>query len=331
MPLADLGRCRPAAARRGGYEGVASTAADRCYFALVTKALVLSGGGSVGIAWEIGVAAGLARAGVDVRDADFITGTSAGSAVGAQLALHRNLDDLVSRQRQIGGISAQGSSGNGAGGPGGEQMAKLFAVMTQAMRSEGPAEARRAAIGRFALDADALPEERFVASFRYLKGETWPGQFTCTAVDALSGEFTVWDARAGAELDRAVASSCAVPGLFAPVTINGRRYIDGGMRSGTNADLARGHDRVLIISLLGAGAAASGRNTRFTPAGQLDSEIAALTESGSAVEVINADEASARALGINLMDRSAIPAAVDEGIRQGESEASRLRKFWSGG
>jgi NTE family protein len=301
------------------------------YFALVTKALVLSGGGSVGIAWEIGVAAGLARAGVDVREADFITGTSAGSAVGAQLALHRDLDDLVSRQRQIGGISAQGSSGNAAGGPRGDQMAKLIAIMSQAMRAEGPAEARRAAIGRFALDADALPEERFVVSFRYLNGETWPTRFTCTAVDALSGEFTVWDAQAGVQLDRAVASSCAVPGLFAPITINGRRYIDGGMRSGTNADLACGHARVLIISLLGAVAATNSQNTRFIPAGQLDSEIAALTESGSAVEVINADEVGTRAMGINLMDRSAIPAAVDEGIRQGESEASRLRKFWSDG
>jgi len=308
-----------------------TTVALLYYFALVTKALVLSGGGSVGIAWEIGVAAGLARAGVDVRDADFITGTSAGSAVGAQLALHRDLDELVSRQRRIGSTSAQGSSGNGAGGPGGEQMAKLFAVMAQAMRTEGPAEARRAAIGRFALDADALPEERFVASFRYLSGELWPIRFTCTAVDALSGEFAVWDAQAGVELDRAVASSCAVPGLFAPVTINGRRYIDGGMRSGTNADLARGHDRVLIISLLGAVAATSGQNPRFTPAGQLDSEIAALTESGSVVEVMNADAVGARAIGINLMDRSAIPAALDEGIRQGESEAGRLRKFWSGG
>src|SRR5215469_359270 len=88
----------PTAASRPG-AGV-TTAASLYYFALVTKALVLSGGGSVGIAWEIGVAAGLARAGVDVRDADFITGTSAGSAVGAQLALHRDLGELVSRQRQ---------------------------------------------------------------------------------------------------------------------------------------------------------------------------------------------------------------------------------------
>lgn len=296
----------------------------------MTKALVLSGGGSVGIAWEIGVAAGLARTGVDVRDADFIVGTSAGSAVGAQLALGRDLEGLVSRQRRIGRTFAPASAGSGAGGPSGEQMAKLFGVIAQAMAGDASAEARRAAIGRFALEADALPEDQFVAGFRYLKGEPWPARFACPAVDALSGEVAVWAIGAGVELDRAVASSCAVPGLFAPVTINGRRYIDGGFRSGTNADLAHGHDRVLIVSLLGAVAAASGQDTRLAPAGQLDSEVAALTESGSAVQVIAADEASAQAMGVNLMDRAAIPAAVDEGIRQGESEARRLRDLWSG-
>ena len=297
----------------------------------MTKALVLSGGGLVGIAWEIGMVAGLARGGVDVRDADFITGTSAGSAVGAQLALGRDPEELVSRQRQIGSTSAQGSSsGSSAGGPSGEQMAKLFAVMAQAMTAEGPAEARRATIGRFALEADSLPEDQFVASFRYLKGEAWPAGFACTAVDALSGEFAVWSAEAGVELDRAVASSCAVPGLFAPISVKGRRYIDGGMRSGTNADLATGHDRVLIISLWGA-SRATGAQSPGTPFGHLDSEIAALTESGSMVEVIGADEASAQAIGVNVMDPSLIPSALDAGIRQGESEARRLREFWSGG
>jgi NTE family protein len=297
----------------------------------MAKALVLSGGGSVGIAWEIGVAAGLARRGVDVRDAEFIVGTSAGSAVGAQLALRRDFDELVSRQHDVGRRAAErsGSSAGALDGPIARQMADLFALMAKTMASDEPAEARRAAIGRFALDADSLPEDRFVAGFRYLKDEPWPARFACTAVDALSGDFAVWDAQAGVELDRAVASSCAVPGLFAPITINGRRYIDGGMRSGTNADLASGYDRVLIISLLGAVAARAGQNTRFTPAGQLDSEIAALTENGSVVHLIEADEASAHALGVNLMDPSAIPAAVDEGIRQGESEASRLRAFWS--
>src|SRR5215471_4693076 len=294
----------------------------------MTKALVLSGGGLVGIAWEIGMVAGLARGGVDVRDADFITGTSAGSAVGAQLALRWDLEELVSRQRNVGRTPAPSSSGSGAGGPSSQQMAELLAMIAKAMAGDGPAEARRAEIGQFALSADALPEEQFVASFRYLKAQ-WPARFSCTAVDALSGEFAVWDADAGVELDRAVASSCAVPGLFAPITIKGRRYIDGGFRSGTNADLATGHDRVLIISVLGAIGATGTRQTRLPPFGQLDSEIAALTESGSVVEVIAADEAGAQVMGVNLMDRSLIPAAIEEGIRQGESEASRLREFWS--
>jgi NTE family protein len=296
----------------------------------MTNALVLSGGGSVGIAWEIGVAAGLARGGVDLRDADFIVGTSAGSAVGAQLALRRDLEELVSRQRQIGATAQTASAGSGAGGPSGEQMAKLFVVMAEAMTAEGPAETRRAAIGQFALAADGMPEEQFVASFRYLKGEPWPARFACTAVDAVSGEFAVWDAEADVELDRAVSSSCCVPGLFEPITIKGRRYIDGGMRSGTNADLASGHDRVLIISVLGAVAARGTQLARLGRAGQLDGEIAALNESGSVVGLIQADEAGAQAMGLNLMDRSLIPVAVSEGLRQGEAETSRLREFWSG-
>src|SRR5438045_1769616 len=53
----------------------------------MTRALVLGGGGPVGIAWESGLLAGLAQAGVDLGKADFIMGTSAGSFVGARLAL----------------------------------------------------------------------------------------------------------------------------------------------------------------------------------------------------------------------------------------------------
>ena len=55
----------------------------------------------VGIAWETGIAAGLARAGVDVREADFITGTSAGSAVGAPIALRRDFEQLVTGYRKM--------------------------------------------------------------------------------------------------------------------------------------------------------------------------------------------------------------------------------------
>ncbi len=288
---------------------------------------MLSGGGAVGIAWEIGVAAGLARRGVNLHAADFIVGTSAGSAVGAQLALGRDLDHVAGRYRGAGRRRAPDPTAR-SGGASEQQMAHVLELVATAMTGEGSAESRRAAVGRFALAADAMPEDAFVAVFRYLRAEPWPDRFACTAVDALSGEFVVWDSQAGVDLDRAVASSCAVPGLFAPVTIKGRRYIDGGFRSATNADLAAGHDRVLIVSVLSP-ARAGAIDPRLNPGRQLDDEVAALAASGSVVAVVAADDAGARAMGGNLMDPSAGRAAVDEGIRQGEAEAGRLVEFWA--
>src|SRR2546421_3897490 len=138
----------------------------------MTKALVLSGGGSVGIAWQTGLAAGLARAGADLRDADFFVGTSAGSAVGAQLALRRDFDEQVARYRQAGPARASAASGAGAaaGGATAERMAKLMQMMAEAMTDEGPPEKGRAAIGRFALDAATAPEEQFVDAFPPFQG-----------------------------------------------------------------------------------------------------------------------------------------------------------------
>ena len=62
------------------------------------RALVLGGGGITGIAWEIGVLAGLAEAGVDLTGADLVVGTSAGSVVGAQLTGGADLETLFARQ-----------------------------------------------------------------------------------------------------------------------------------------------------------------------------------------------------------------------------------------
>src|SRR5215218_11175718 len=61
-------------------------------------ALVLGGGGITGIAWEIGLLAGLADAGIDLSTADLVVGTSAGSVVGAQVACGAELPFLYDRQ-----------------------------------------------------------------------------------------------------------------------------------------------------------------------------------------------------------------------------------------
>jgi predicted acylesterase/phospholipase RssA len=62
------------------------------------------------------------------------------------------------------------------------------------------------------------------------------------------------DRASGVALVDAVAASCAVPGIWPPVTIAERRYMDGGVRSTTNADLARGSDRILILNPIGEAA-----------------------------------------------------------------------------
>jgi NTE family protein len=208
-----------------------------------------------------------------------------------------------------------------------ERMAKLMELMASV--DDGPPEERRRVIGTFALEAETGPEEGFVGAFGYLRGEPWPTGYACTAVDAETGEFMVWKGQDGVELDRAVASSCAVPGLFPPITINGRRYIDGGMRSGTNADLAEGHDRVLIVTLL-TGTRSPGINPAWGERMRRanEAELDTIRASGGAIETVGPDEEASSELGVNLMDGSRLLEAAEAGLAQAKREADRLRDFW---
>lgn len=295
----------------------------------MTRALVLSGGGSVGVAWQSGLFAGLAENGVTMADADLVIGTSAGSGVGAQIKLGRDLREQVERYRNSGparGVST-GRAGAGAQSSA-DRMAKLMQVMA-ANPDASPVERGRL-IGRFALEADTGPEEAFVGAFSYLKGAPFPAGYACTAVDAESGEFKVWRQDDDVELDRAVASSCSVPGLFPPITIKGRRYIDGGMRSGTNADLVAGHDRVLIVTLLGGAGAANPDDPRIERMRKARlAETEAITAAGGTIETIAPDEESTAIFGTNLMDGSRLLEVAEAGVRQGKREADRIRDFWS--
>lgn len=298
----------------------------------MTRALVLGGGGPVGVAWESGLAVGLAQAGVAVGDADLIVGTSAGSVVGAQIALGRDLDEQVERYRAA---DARRESEPAADAPAAptdppaEQMQKLMGLMTSALTDDSDPEHARMLIGKFALEAETIPEARFIETFRHLDGEAWPRRYACTAVDAETGAFIVWDGGNQAELPRAVASSCAVPGIFPPITIDGRRYIDGGMRSVTNADLAEGNDRVLIVSLMGASRLGSTPDARMQRYQQrMEHELMVLTDAGGIVELLAPDNEAADVLGVNLMDPSQALPAAETGIRQGREAADLLRDFW---
>lgn len=84
---------------------------------------------------------------------------------------------------------------------------------------------------------------------RYLVGaEEWPYRpLLIPAVDAETGEAVIWDRHGSASLPEAVAAGIAFPATAPPITIDGRRYIDGALRAGANVDLA-GDARVLIVA-----------------------------------------------------------------------------------
>jgi NTE family protein len=295
----------------------------------MSRALVLGGGGPVGIAWESGLLNGLADGGVDVAAADFIMGTSAGSFVGARLAM--GVDPRTFAAPFIDAPASPKSSDRPARPTApAANLTGLMKLMAEAQSGAIPAEEAMKALGRYAREASTVSEEDFVASFGAnfagLPEEFWPDRpYACTAVDTESGEFKLWTADSKIGLKRAVASSCSVPGVYPPVTIGGRRYMDGGMRSGTNADLAKGHDKVLVV-IVRASAAAGPQAERARA--RIDAELKTLAESGAAVEALGPDEASSAAMGVNLMDFRKRPAAAAAGLAQGRAQAAALKAFW---
>jgi len=214
--------------------------------------------------------------------------------------------------------------------PAAPNLMPLMRMMQEAAAGTRDPKEVRKEIGAFALGAKTVDEETFIKSFgRQLSGaqaDGWPTKaYACTAVDAENGEFVVWNNDSKVGLARAVASSCSVPGVYPPITIDGRRYIDGGMRSGTNADVAKGHDVVVVIALrIGGADPAQAERQRAV----LDRELKALTDAGARVELITPDEASQAAFGANLMDARVRPVAAKAGLAQGRTLAASFKAKW---
>jgi NTE family protein len=276
----------------------------------MTRALVLGGGGVAGISWMVGLLTGLADAGVDVSDADRVIGTSAGSVAGALLLTAP--DAMWARQvdpdQQADELYASVDL---------DEMATRFGAAVAGATSE---ESLRAAIGAMALATETVPEDvrRAVVASR-LPQVDWPKPLQVTAIDAASGELLVLDASSGVDLVDAVAASCAVPGIWPPVTLGERRYVDGGVRTTLNADLAAGADVVLVLAPMGL--AGSGPLT----AG-LDDALPLLGR----VVAIEPSEESRAAMGANPLDPATRRPAAEAGRAQGVAEAARVRDLWTG-
>ena len=296
---------------------------------MTTRALVLGGGGTVGIAWESGLISGLARGGVDLGQADFTLGTSAGAFVGARLAMGASASALVDPILAETPPPPPQSGAKPATAP---DLSPLVMMMAQVHAGTRPAQEVLVEIGAFALAATTADEAAFIAtfgrSFAGLPQDAWPERgYACTAVDALTGEFKLWTRESGVGVTRAVASSCSVPGIFPPVTLQGRRYMDGGMRSGLNADQAGGHDLVVVIQVrtgATAGPAAAAADAK------VEVELETLQAGGAKTLLIDPDAASLTAMGLNLMDARNRAAAARAGLAQGLAQAQDLKAVWGG-
>jgi NTE family protein len=278
-----------------------------------SRGLILGGGGTTGIAWATGVLFGLQEQGVDVLRAHRIIGTSAGSAVAAQITSEVSFSELFLRH-------ADPSKQNKELNPQSRQLQEFAETLLPLMNIADVAERIRR-IAAAALAATTVEESarRAVIEER-LPCHHWPSAFplSVVAVDTQSCQTTLFDRHSDVSLVDAVAASCAVPGIWPPVTIKGRRYMDGGVRSPDNADLARDCTVVLIISPMGLQANRG-----------LFAEIAALHERGARTRLIEPDPAAQEAIGLNPFDPQRRAPAAHAGRQQGLALGKDVAAFWN--
>jgi NTE family protein len=247
--------------------------------------LVLAGGGPGAIAWELGVLRGLADADAELAQkvigADTVIGTSGGSSVAAQITSGTSLDNLYDAQLSVDTAEMDVKL----------DLTEFISRFDAAIAGSVDEMDRRRRVGAFALAASTVCESkrRAVIAARLPAAHWRERDLRIPAVNATTGEVVIFNRDSGVMLVEAVVASCAVPGIWPPARIGDQRYVDGGVRSSTNADLAAGADHIVLITPTMADAPAPSLG------GDLRTELDAL--SNSDVEVVYADQESMRAVG----------------------------------
>jgi len=289
------------------------------------NALVLGGGGPVAEAWESGIIAGLADRGVYLSRMDRIIGTSAGAIVGARLAMGMTPEQLT-HQALIRFEGAPPVPTQKPPPP--PDLSFLVSQLEELNAGKTTEQSVGVEVGRWALSAHPVAtESEFVASFwRRFPKKQWPsGAYECVSVNAADGSLKVWNESSGVPLALADASSCALPGFFAPVEIDGQPYMDGGARSATNADVARGSKTAIVV----VPTAGINHPLAALSVPRLDLEVGILRKSGCKVALILPDSASVRAFGQSGAEETRNAAALDAGRIEGRAKAKEIATFLS--
>jgi NTE family protein len=268
------------------------------------SAIVLSGGGLVGGAWEAGVAKGLQDSGINLNAADLFVGTSAGAILATQIRAGQDIGTVyqaaISPPAGIARLLAPQSAAD----------RQFLAQTTNLWTGPDAGQPGTAAeVGARALAANGIAQDTWIQLIGIaLNVSAWPQQaLTITAVDTADGSTRLLTEADGVSIDRAVAASVAIPAAVQPITIGNDRYMDGGV-TGTHIDAASGHNVVAIIP--------------YDAGSETAQEIANVQASGGQVLLIEPSTPLA-----GPFNFSTIPSAGAEGESDGSSMAGQVAAY----
>jgi NTE family protein len=313
--------------------------------------LVLGAGGVIGGSWLMGALEALeAETGWRAADAELIVGTSAGAVIGALAAAGvpseymagyaagRTLDDVAEAEARAAATAARASAGEyhlqwalPPIGPGSWRLA-MATLMAPHRHSAAAMIAGWLPRGF----VSTVPIRNVVRTF--VPGD-WPAatRFRAVAADYATGRRVAFgaDGAPPATVAEAVAASCAIPGFYHPVTIAGRRYVDGGICSVSNLDLLCGEDLDLAICLnpMSSLAQATGGSPadrmaaimRAAAGRRLGQEARKLRAGGTRVLILQPSEQDVSLMGFNLMSGARRLEVMEQARRSVANELRGIR------
>lgn len=286
--------------------------------------LVLGAGGTVGQAYQAGVLAAIEQdLGWDPRDAEIIVGTSAGSITGALLRLGVPAADLAAWAVEA-PLSADGRPLQQLlGGERPEFPPMTLRTFLRPPRLPSPALVKsvlrrpwrfRPSVALMTLlQPGSVDLSRYGTQLDRLCEAGWLDRLYVCAARRDDGRRVVFGRPGAPEAppSKAVAASCAIPGYFQPVEIDGVEYFDGGVHSATNATVLRREQLDLVIVVSPMSAAPGTRPHLDAPfrramSRQLQRELRVLQKAGMRVVAFEPGDHALRVMGVNMMapDRS---------------------------
>jgi NTE family protein len=281
------------------------------------KAIILGGGGRYGNSWELGYLFGLEKAGISIRNADVIVGTSAGSKVGTLLSSDLNWKEIW--EEQIEKASNEDSPISN------EDMNKLFKEYNEiALKSVSPKD-WVIKMGEISLKTPNIQDETSrISDIGKDLGSikpVWPEQLRIIVTNLERSERIVLSKDSNVDILEALAASTALPGVWRPVNIKGNYYYDGGSYSMENPDVVKDADIMLILST----------DLPIATPYKLDELIQKQENNGVKTKLIkpaNEVREVLKSFNFNTMDQKLRPLTALAGVRQGEKDAEQIREFW---